>query len=82
MQVAVLVNAVLRLRTILSSYNGRCIDIEILLKISIDIDRNIRIPHRNSTTFYATLIYFENMKKFVVADVTLLGRLLVFSFLV
>ena len=47
-----LVNAALGLCTILSGYNGGCIDIdiEIFRKLLIDIDRNIRIPHRNSTT--------------------------------
>ena len=37
------------------------IDIEIFRKISIDIDRNIRIPHRNSTNFWVHCrLYFRS----------------------
>ena len=60
-----MVNAALGLRTTLCGYNGGCIDIEIFRKISIDIDRNIRIPHRNSTSLIRpnTCCHLKNLCK-------------------
>ena len=58
MQVAVLVNAALGLAPFCPATMAGVsilIDIDIFRKISIDIDRNIRIPHRNSTIFFGVV---------------------------